>query len=46
MKVVPLEALTFSSEKEEKKWSNYTEEEYLGTYVMLPRFLKVFRGKC
>jgi len=46
MKVVPLETLNFTQESEEKKWSNYCEEEYIGTYIMLPKFLKIFRGKC
>lgn len=45
MKVVPLEALNFTQETEEKKWSSYCEEEYIGTYIMLPKFLKIFRGK-
>jgi len=45
MKIVPLETLNFTQEIEEKKWSNYCEEEYIGTYIMLPKFLKIFRGK-
>ncbi|KAL4483881.1 hypothetical protein ABPG72_013887 [Tetrahymena utriculariae] len=28
-----------------KQWLSYSEEEYFATYIALPRFIKVFRGK-